>query len=77
MERGGRRPDNPETTPAVAEVTDTVAPPAGPEGRFTHIHGLGLGLNKTANKEGAKAFLAWLATEEAALPTPRPAARRR
>lgn len=59
---------NPETSPAVAEVTGTVAPPAGPEGRFTHIHGLGLGLNKAAdNKEGAEKFLAWLSTEEGAL----------
>ncbi len=59
---------NPETAPAVAEVTGTIAPPAGPEGRFTHIHGLGLGLNKAAeNKEGAAKFLAWLSTEEGAL----------
>jgi multiple sugar transport system substrate-binding protein len=59
---------NPETAPAVAEVTETVAPPSGPEGRFTHIHGLGLGLNaRAANPDGAKAFLAWLSTEEAAL----------
>ena len=48
--------------------TSTTAPPAGPEGRFTHIHGLGLGLNKAAtNKDGAIAFLQWLSTEEAAL----------
>jgi multiple sugar transport system substrate-binding protein len=59
---------NAEKSPAVAEVTETVAPPTGPEGRFTHIHGLGLGLNaKAPNPEGAKAFLAWLSTEEAAL----------
>jgi multiple sugar transport system substrate-binding protein len=59
---------NPQKSPAVAEVTKTVAPPAGPEGRKTHIHGLGLGLNKNAtNKEGAKAFLSWLSTKEAAL----------
>jgi multiple sugar transport system substrate-binding protein len=43
-----------------------VAPPAGDAGRFTHIHGLGLGLNKAAqNKEGALKFLNWLATPEA------------
>jgi multiple sugar transport system substrate-binding protein len=48
--------------------TVTQAPPTGPEGRFTHIHGLGLGLNAAAeNKEGARAFLQWLSTEEAAL----------
>lgn len=59
---------NPETSPAVAEVTGIVAPPAGPEARATHIHGLGLGLNKNAkNKEGGIRFLQWLATEEAAL----------
>ncbi len=55
-----------ETAPAVAEVTATVAPPSGPEGRFTHVHGLGLGLNANAeNPEGAQAFLRWLATPEA------------
>ena len=48
--------------------TKIVAPPKGPEGRFTHIHGLGLGLNAAStNKEGAAAFLKWLSTEEAAL----------
>lgn len=48
--------------------TATFAPPSGPEGRFTHIHGLGLGLNKAAeNKEGARAFLTWLSTADAAL----------
>lgn len=55
-----------ETAPAVAEVTATVAPPSGPEGRFTHVHGLGLGINAAAeNPEGAAAFLRWLATPEA------------
>ncbi len=49
-------------------ATVSTAPPAGPDGKFTHIHGLGLGLNKAAkNKEGATAFLTWLSTEEAAL----------
>lgn len=53
---------------AAQPATGTFAPPAGPEGRFTHIHGLGLGLNAAAeNKEGAIAFLQWLSTEEAAL----------
>ncbi|OLP57612.1 ABC transporter substrate-binding protein [Rhizobium rhizosphaerae] len=57
-----------EKSPAVAEVTGMVAPPAGPDGRADHIHGLGLGLNKAAkNKEGATRFLKWLATENAAL----------
>lgn len=59
---------NPETAPAVADSVGIVAPPAGDEGRFTHIHGLGYGLNKNApNKDGALAFLKWLSTEEAAL----------
>jgi len=57
-----------EKSPAVAEVTGIVAPPAGPNGRADHIHGLGLGLNKNAkNKEGAVKFLKWLASEDAAL----------
>ena len=57
-----------DKSPAVAEVTETIAPPAGPEGRFTHIHGLGFGLNKNAeNKDGAKAFIKWLSSKEAAL----------
>lgn len=57
-----------EASPAVADVTATVAPPSGSEGRNTHIHGLGLGLNKSAaNMDGAKAFLAWLSTEGAAV----------
>jgi len=48
--------------------TGTFAPPSGPEGRFTHIHGLGLGLNAAAtNKDGAIAFLQWMSTEEAAI----------
>ena len=57
-----------EQSPAVAGVSATVAPPAGPEGRFTHVHGLGLGLNAQAkNPEGAKRFLQWLSSEEAIL----------
>lgn len=57
-----------EKSPVVGEVTEAIAPPAGPEGRFTHIHGLGFGLNKNAaNKEGAKAFITWLSSKEAAL----------
>jgi multiple sugar transport system substrate-binding protein len=55
-------------SPAVADVTGVVAPPAGPNGRADHIHGLGLGLNKNAkNKEGAVKFLKWLSSEDAAL----------
>lgn len=48
--------------------TATFAPPSGPEGRFTHIHGLGLGINAASeNKEGALEFLQWLSTRDAAL----------
>lgn len=55
-----------ELTPVATTAIEP--PPAGPEGRFTHIHGLGLGLNKNAkNKAGAAAFLTWLSTKEAAL----------
>ena len=58
--------DNPEKTPTVAGKIGTVAPPAGSAGRFTHVHGLGFGLNKNAeNKEGALKFLAWLTTAPA------------
>ena len=58
--------DDPEKTPAVAGKIGTVPPPTGDKGRFTHIHGLGLGLNKAAkHKEGAVKFLDWLAGPEA------------
>lgn len=57
---------NVEQSPAVAEVTKTMAPPTGPEGRFTHVHGLGLGINTNGdNKEGAARFLQWLASSDA------------
>jgi multiple sugar transport system substrate-binding protein len=60
--------DNKEKTPVVAGKIGTVAPPAGPDGRFTHIHGLGLGLNASSkNKAGAEKFLDWLASPEAML----------
>jgi multiple sugar transport system substrate-binding protein len=58
--------ENEQKNPAVAGKIGTVPPPAGPDGRFTHIHGLGLGINKSSgNKEGATRFLTWLATPEA------------
>ena len=58
--------DNKEKTPAVAGKIGTVAPPTGPAGRFTHIHGLGLGINKASeHKEGALKFLMWLASADA------------
>jgi multiple sugar transport system substrate-binding protein len=59
---------NADKSPAVADVTGIVAPPAGPNGRADHIHGLGLGLNKNAkNRDGAVKFLKWMATQDAAL----------
>ncbi len=58
--------DNKDKSPAVAGKIGTVAPPAGPSGRFTHIHSLGLGLNKAStHKEAALRFLTWLASPEA------------
>lgn len=59
---------NAEKNPAIAGKVATVAPPAGPKGRFTHVHGLGLGLNKNAkNEDGARSFLKWLSTAEASI----------
>jgi multiple sugar transport system substrate-binding protein len=58
--------DSKEKNPTVAGKIGTVAPPAGSAGRFTHIHGLGLGINKNSeHKDGAVKFLNWLATPEA------------
>lgn len=58
--------DNPSKTPVVAGKIGTAPPPAGPNGRFTHIHSLGLGLNKAStHKDGAIRFLTWLASPEA------------
>jgi multiple sugar transport system substrate-binding protein len=58
--------DNPDKTPAVAGKFDTIAPPKGPQGRTTHIHGLGFGLNKAStHKDGAIKFLTWLAGPDA------------
>lgn len=52
--------------PVVAGRIGTVAPPAGPDGRFTHIHALGLGLNKNSrHKASALKFLDWLASPAA------------
>ncbi len=57
-----------EKAPAIYDRIGIAPPPAGPDGRFDHIHGLGLGINKNAeNKAGAVKFLQWLATETAAL----------
>jgi len=57
---------DPKKSPKVAAQTATMAPPAGPQGRFTHVHGLGLGINANGtNTEGAVKFLRWLASAEA------------
>jgi multiple sugar transport system substrate-binding protein len=58
--------DSKDKNPAVAGRIGTTAPPAGPDGRFTHIHGLGLGVNASSkHKAGALKFLGWLASPEA------------
>ena len=58
--------DNKDKTPAVGGKIGAVAPPAGSAGRATHIHGLGLGLNKASeHKDGALKFINWLATADA------------
>jgi multiple sugar transport system substrate-binding protein len=54
--------------PAIADKVGIAPPPAGPDGRFDHIHSLGFGINKNAkNKPGAVKFLQWLSTADAAL----------
>lgn len=58
--------DSKDKNPTIAGKIGTVAPAAGSAGRFTHIHGLGLGINKNSDhKDGAVKFLNWLATAEA------------
>ena len=45
---------DPDKAPAVADKVGIAPPPAGPDGRYDHIHSLGLGINKNAkNKDGA------------------------
>jgi multiple sugar transport system substrate-binding protein len=54
--------DDKSKNPVVAGKIGTAAPPAGPDGRFTHIHALGFGLNKNSkHKASALKFLDWLA----------------
>lgn len=58
--------DSPDKSPNVAGKIESAAPPAGPAGRFTHIHSLGLGINKAStHKDAAIRFLTWLAGPEA------------
>ncbi len=52
--------------PAVAGKFWVAPMPAGPDGHKTHIHSLGIGLNKAStHKEAAGRFLAFLASKEA------------
>jgi multiple sugar transport system substrate-binding protein len=52
--------------PVVAGKIGTIVPPAGPDGRYTHIHALGLGLNKNSkHRASALKFLDWLASPAA------------
>lgn len=59
--------DDPEQNPAVAGKFGITHQPAGPEGRKTHFHSLGLGVHAASdNKEDARKFLRWLATNKEA-----------
>ena len=59
--------NDPEQNPEVAGKFAVTHQPAGPEGRKTHFHSLGLGVNAASdNKEDARKFLRWLATDKAA-----------
>ena len=55
--------DDPAQNPTVAGKFGLAHQPEGPEGRKTHFHSLGLGLNAASeNKEDALKFLRWLGT---------------
>jgi multiple sugar transport system substrate-binding protein len=57
---------DPDQYPSVEGKFDITRQPAGSEGPRTHFHALGLGLNANSeNKEEARAFLSYLATEDA------------
>lgn len=59
--------NDPEQNPEVAGKFTVTHQPEGPEGRKTHFHSLGLGINTASeNKEDAKKFLRWLATSKEA-----------
>ncbi|MFO1037562.1 MAG: sugar ABC transporter substrate-binding protein [Geminicoccaceae bacterium] len=58
--------NDPSRNPTVAGKIAVSPLPAGSAGHKTHIHALGIGLNKASpNKEDAGKFLAYLASEEA------------
>ncbi|MGI9500315.1 MAG: extracellular solute-binding protein, partial [Geminicoccaceae bacterium] len=59
--------NDPEQNPEVAGKFAVTHQPEGPEGRKTHFHSLGLGVNTASeNKEDARKFLRWLATSREA-----------
>ena len=59
--------NDPEQNPEVAGKFAVTHQPEGPDGRKTHFHSLGLGINTASeNKEDAKKFLRWLATSKEA-----------
>lgn len=54
---------DPKEMPVIAGKVGIVAMPAGPAGHKTHLHALGIGLNKASeHKDQAGKFLAYLAT---------------
>ena len=58
--------NDPEKTPMTAGKVWVAPMPAGSAGHKTHIHSLGIGMNKASqNKEDAGKFVAYLASEEA------------
>lgn len=58
--------NDPAKNPTVAGKVAVAAMPAGPAGHKTHLHSLGIGLNKAApNAADAGKFLGYLAGEEA------------
>ena len=59
--------NDPAQNPQVAGKFAVTHQPAGPEGRRTHFHSLGLGINTASeNKDDARSFLRWLATSREA-----------
>ncbi len=57
---------DPKQMPAIAGKVGIAAMPAGPDGHKTHVHTLGIGLNKASgHKDQAGKFLAYLATQPA------------
>ncbi len=58
--------NDPKQMPATAGKVGIAAMPAGPDGHKTHVHALGIGLNKASDhKDQAVKFLAYLASRPA------------